>query len=557
MARLCAGALLSVSIQIIRKFIQCNAVVAGVHFLQIFLGVEQFVGQEVGVVAAAVIPRAEIQPASLFGYQVVQCRDAVIFSHSDHLLAVILLHDGIEGAADRTVVVLQYSAAGRPVCAVVLVVCYNVYIFIARIPVCRGIICVAVPFPDQIVQTVFLGQCLIGEDPQFLINGRAFLAPPEPGTGLTAAAFCLMERTEDQRNICILQFLQLSSQSLQAKHIIFPFLGAFYQNLGRFEVSLLRNICCICPVYLITDIVAGEVLWYSDMPGCSCNTLVLGVRIVIDPLDDTICGAVLAAVQRVAVQIVEAADCRVFAGGVVDVVELIFKVMRTILIDLLLSGDDVLAVNAGQILHQAVCLCGCCRVAALGVAGGDVRECCLFYCDVVEVGPAPAAHDGNLVVAGIQFYRTQIQFLPLAFLGGGETALTLVYVVDVQILDLVAVRCGIGYLNGIHSCLFCGNGNRNLVAAVFQKYILSAGCVCIIVLDGIFRRLLAILKFIFGGCCTCLHHTRQCHAVYGHNACYNSSQCPLEILLHSLILHSFACRTMQPESPQTMIQKFK
>ena len=81
------------------------------------------------------------------------------------------------------------------------------------------------------------------------------------------------------------------------------------------------------------------------MPGCSCNTLVLGVRIVIDPLDDTICGAVLAAVQRVAVQIVEAADCRVFAGGVVDVVELIFKVMRTILIDLLLSGDDVLAVN--------------------------------------------------------------------------------------------------------------------------------------------------------------------------------------------------------------------
>ena len=454
MAGLGAGALLTIAVQVGRQFVQCNAVVTGVHFLQVVLFVEQFICQEVGAFAAAVIPRAEIQPASLFRYQIVQRRNAVVFSHSYHLLAVVLLHNGVEGTADGTVIMCQNCTAGRPVCAVVLVISHDVYIFIARIPVCGSVICITVPLPDQVVQTVLFGQGFIGEDPQFLVNSGAFLAPPEPGTGFTAAAFCFMQRTEDQRNVCVLQFLQFCCQTFQAEHIVFPFLCAFFQNLGRLKVGFLRNIGRICPVYLIADVVAGEILRYSDVPGRGCDTLIFRIGVVVDPLNDAVCSAVFAAVQRVAVQIVKAADCRIFTGGVVDVLELIFKIVGAILVNFLLSGNDVLSVDAGQILHQAVRFFGCRRIAAGGVTCGDVRQSSFFYSEIVEVGPAPAALNGNGVVTGSQLDSTQIQFFPHAFCGRCKAALSLIDTVDIQVLDLVAIGSRIAYLYRVHTSFF-------------------------------------------------------------------------------------------------------
>ena len=190
------------------------------------------------------------------------------------------------------------------------------------------------------------------------------------------------------------------------------------------------------------------------MPGRGCDTLIFRIGVVVDPLNDAVCSAVFAAVQRVAVQIVKAADCRIFTGGVVDVLELIFKIVGTILVNFLLSGNDVLSVDAGQILHQAVRFFGCRRIAAGGVTCGDVRQSSFFYSEIVEVGPAPAALNGNGVVTGSQLDSTQIQFFPHAFCGRCKAALSLIDTVDVQVLDLVAIRSRIAYLYRVHTGFF-------------------------------------------------------------------------------------------------------
>lgn len=95
-ARLCAGALpCPFPYRIIRKFISVMLVVAGVHFLQIFLGVEQFVGQEVGVVAAAVACGQKYSQPAFSVTRLFSVRDAVISAIATIFFAVILLHDGM------------------------------------------------------------------------------------------------------------------------------------------------------------------------------------------------------------------------------------------------------------------------------------------------------------------------------------------------------------------------------------------------------------------------------------------------------------------------------
>ncbi len=63
---------------------------------------------------------------------------------------------------------------------VVLIVSNDVYIFVTGIPVSGSIEVIAVPFPDEVMTAEIFCKCLIGVLPEFLINGRAFLAPPEP-----------------------------------------------------------------------------------------------------------------------------------------------------------------------------------------------------------------------------------------------------------------------------------------------------------------------------------------------------------------------------------------
>ena len=128
--------------------------------------------------------------------------------------------------------------------------------------------------------------------------------------------------------------------------------------------------------------------------------------------------------------------------------------MGAILVNFLLSGNDVLSVDAGQILHQAVRFFGCRRIAAGGVTCGDVRQSSFFYSEIVEVGPAPAALNGNGVVTGSQLDSTQIQFFPHAFCGRCKAALSLIDTVDIQVLDLVAIGSRIAYLYRVHTSFF-------------------------------------------------------------------------------------------------------
>ena len=154
------------------------------------------------------VPRAEIQPASIFNDHVFLRRNRVVFCHGNHFLAAGQFIQIVEDRRNGT----QVRCAGTLTVitvkiAVILVVCHDVYIVIARIPCIRVCIVVAVVFPDDVVQTIFFSQRGVQQLPQFLVYFCSAVAPPEPGSTVAIVALvalCFMQRTENDRHVGIL-----------------------------------------------------------------------------------------------------------------------------------------------------------------------------------------------------------------------------------------------------------------------------------------------------------------------------------------------------------------
>ena len=108
--------------------------------------------------------------------------------------------------------------------------------------------------------------------------------------------------------------------------------------------------------------------------------------LVLYPVKDSLCRAVVAAECRTAeVSVVKSSDSGIVTCGILQVLELGLKTVRTAAVYLLLTRDYLLAVNIGKVSHKALSLNSSQLVAGLGLL-------CLYlgcghglYCKVVEL----------------------------------------------------------------------------------------------------------------------------------------------------------------------------
>ena len=362
------------------------------------------------------VPRAEIQPAGILDHHVLFGRDRVILSHGNHLLAVGQFIQIVEDRRDRTQVRRAGAETVIPVIVtVVLIISHDVYIVIARIPSIGVCIVIAVVFPDDIVEVILFGQCGVQQFPQFLVYFCATVTPPEPGSTVAVVAFItlrLMQRTENDRHIGILEFLELFCQILHCLLEVFILLGAFLHCVCSIKGAvrcLVVLIGAFLPVYDVAQCIVVEVNGDIDMPRCSDNTVA-----VLCPLDSTLRCTVIPAVQRVVVHKVKATDRRQLSGVVLDIVEFLFRIaVIAAAVDLLLSGNDVRTVNALEVGHQRLGLLGCLRVYRRIGCLFILRLGSLCQRHVVIQAVAPAAAEGDGIFALGQFQVAPVEVVPV------------------------------------------------------------------------------------------------------------------------------------------------
>ena len=148
--------------------------------------------------------------------------------------------------------------------------------------------------------------------------------------------------------------------------------------------------------------------------------------------------------------------------------------MRAAVVDLLLTGEDVLAVHAGKVSHDLLGLLRRLCIAGIGLCCLDRTHACLFQCDIVEIRPAPAALDADGVLAGIQLHIAEFQLAPLRI--HREAHLTLVYIIDNDVLDLVTAEVVL-VADGqrVHAgCIDCYR-DVDHVAVVLEVHVAVAG----------------------------------------------------------------------------------
>ena len=272
--------------------------------------------------------------------------------------------------------------------AVVLVIADNIHAVIARIPLRRSRVVIAVVFPNQIVNTVFFRQGRIQLLPELLVNFCTALAPPEPrsrtiGIGV---ALCFVIRTENNRYASILYLFQFCCQGLNGQHDIFIFLCTLYNCLGGIEIGFIRLISAFLPVDCIAQFVICKILRNIDVPANRRNAVPFRT-----PFNDSFGCLVIPAIERVIVHIVKATDCRIIAEILLDVFKFGFIALQictavavraafgvTAAIDFLLTREHMLSVNITEIIHQALCFRSCLRVAQRR-GNAQFRQVCFLY----------------------------------------------------------------------------------------------------------------------------------------------------------------------------------
>ena len=393
------------------------------------------------------IPRAEVQPAGIFNDHVFLGRNGVIFGHSYHFLSVCQFIQIIEDRRNGAQVRCAGAQAVIPVdVAVVFVICHDIYIIIARIPCVRVCVVVAVVFPDDIVETIFFGQCGVQKFPQFLVYFCTAVAPPEPGSAVAVVTFValrFMQRTENNRNICILELLQLLRQILHSFLEVLVFLCAFLDCVCSIKGAvrlLIVLIGAFLPVYDITQCIVVKVNRNIDVPGRSYNTIA-----ILCPCNGTLRCAVIPAVQRVVVHKVEAADCRQLSGFIFDIIKFQFRiVIIAAAVDFLLAGNDMRTVYALEVGHQRTGFLRCLRIYRGICCVGVFRLRCLCQCHVViqTIAPAAAESDGIFTLCQLQIAPVKVvpvvcvrnlhSFFRFAFIGTCDSNLRFTNIVQIH-----------------------------------------------------------------------------------------------------------------------------
>ena len=139
------------------------------------------------------------------------------------------------------------------------------------------------------------------------------------------------------------------------------------------------------------------------MPRCSYNSV-----FVLCPADHTVCRTVFATIQRICfIQEVKATDCRRLSSSIFNVIKFILKVVRTTIINFLLTRDDVFAVNTCQIVHQGLCF-RCCILVCQVTRRRKFRIIRFGQSQIVELCPAPVADKFQFIFASIQFDSSNI-----------------------------------------------------------------------------------------------------------------------------------------------------
>lgn len=146
------------------------------------------------------------------------------------------VYECIERAGDGIFIRATGLSIVTVINAVVLVIADNIHAVIARIPLRRSRVVIAVVFPNQIVNTVFFRQGRIQLLPELLVNFCTALAPPEPrsrtiGIGV---ALCFVIRTENNRYACI---LYLFSSSAKVLMVSMTYSYSFVPSTIALEVS--------------------------------------------------------------------------------------------------------------------------------------------------------------------------------------------------------------------------------------------------------------------------------------------------------------------------------
>ena len=221
-----------------------------------------------------------------------------------------------------------------------------------------------------------------------------------------------MQRTENNRDICILELLQLLCQILHSFLEVFVFLCAFLDCICSIEGAvrlLIVLIGAFLPVYDITQCIVVKVNRNIDVPGRSYNTIA-----ILCPCNGTLRCAVIPAVQRVVVHKVEAADCRELSGVVLNIVEFLLRIaVIAAAIDFLLSGNDVRTVYALEVGHQGTGFLRCLRIYRSICCVGVFRLRCLCQCHVVIQAIAPAAAESDGIFTLCQFQIAPVKIVPV------------------------------------------------------------------------------------------------------------------------------------------------
>ena len=263
-----------------------------------------------------------------------------------------------------------------------------------------------------------LGQGRVGILPQLLVHGRAFLAPPEPRSCLSAAAFGFVEGSPYHRNSLSFELLELSRERLKRLTVVVVFLRSLGVSLLGREIVILGAVRSLSPVYTVADGVAFHLVRHIDVEGSRSYAVLF-----LYPLDDALCGAVVAAVCGTAeIAVVKAADSGIMTRCILEILKLGLKSVRTAAVYLLLTRDYVLSVHAVEVSHKALGLLGSERVTRSGLRSLDVGQNSSAYGEVVEHRPAPRRLDLQRILARIELDCGLDRLVGIA-LGNGERAL--------------------------------------------------------------------------------------------------------------------------------------
>ena len=198
------------------------------------------------------IPRHEPRPPSTSLPQVSNLREwdvALIYTN-----ATLSQRNELVRIASRDLTELLFVLRGS---IAIEVTTYDVYIVVARIPVCINIILVAIaiivlccPHPDKVMDTL-LTEAVEHIHPQLFIHLCTIIAPPEPRTSpgcsrlQSSIASSLMIWAPYSSDTCILQFQNDIGNLINLVNIPCVFPRTAHQSIGSLEGCLTGSTCHI------------------------------------------------------------------------------------------------------------------------------------------------------------------------------------------------------------------------------------------------------------------------------------------------------------------------